>query len=229
MGEQGGMADPDARVRHAFQAQLRAQRAALDAGAARIGWKVALHIAAVEAVMGSEPAFGYLTSATRLDSGGTFHARGVRALRAESEVAVELGRDVRPADDPAAVRAAIVGLAAALELVDVEPAADDFEGIVADNVYHRAFALGPSRPVVPGTPLTATLRVNGEARASGATSEDFAAKLLGIARLLEAVGEGLRAGDRIITGSLTHVPVRPGDAVEVAIDPLGSLALAIAD
>jgi 2-keto-4-pentenoate hydratase len=222
------MDERDARVRAAFRAQLLARDAALDAGAERIGWKVALHVAAVEAVMGGEPAFGYLTSATRLEPGGTFRAREVRALRAESEVAVELGRDVRPTDDPAAVRAAIVGLAAALELVDVEPPVDGFAGVVADNVYHRAFVLGPTRPVVPGTRLSATLRVDGELRASGATEDDFVAKLLGIARLADAVGEGLRAGDRIITGSLTHVPVRPGDAVEVAIDPLGSLGLAIA-
>ena len=223
------MTDPEARVRLAFQAQLRARRAALDAGATHIGWKVAGAVAAVEAVMGSAPVFGYLTSATRLEPGGTFHARGVRALRAESEVAVELGRDVHPTDGPAAVRAAIVGLATALELVDVEPPVDDFVGVVADNVYHRAFVLGPTRPVVPGTRLSANLRVDSELRASGATEDDFVAKLLAIARLLEAVGEGLRAGDWVIAGSLTHVPVRPGDAVEVAIDPLGSLGLAIAD
>jgi 2-keto-4-pentenoate hydratase len=106
---------------------------------------------------------------------------------------------------------------------------DGFEGVVADNAYHRAFALGPPRPVVPGTRLSSTLRVNGEVRASGTTSEDFAAKLVAIARRLEAVGEGLRAGDRIITGSLAHVPVRAGDAVEVGIEPLGSLALEIVD
>jgi hypothetical protein len=73
-----------------------ARRGELDAGAVPVGWKVGLHIAEVEEVMGSEPVFGYLTSATRLQTGGTFHARGVRALRAEFEVAVELDRAVRP-------------------------------------------------------------------------------------------------------------------------------------
>jgi 2-keto-4-pentenoate hydratase len=101
--------DPQARVSLALRAQLSARRAELDSGAVRIGWKVGLHIAEVEEVMGSEPVLGYLTSATRLESGGTFHARGVRALRAESEVAVELGRDVRPSNHPEAVRAAVAG------------------------------------------------------------------------------------------------------------------------
>jgi 2-keto-4-pentenoate hydratase len=106
---------------------------------------------------------------------------------------------------------------------------EGFEGVVADNAYHRAFALGPTRKVVPGTRLVSTCRVNGEVRESGTTSEDFAAKLVAIARQLEAVDEGLRAGDRIITGSVTHVPVRAGDAVEISIEPLGSLAIQIVD
>jgi 2-keto-4-pentenoate hydratase len=95
----------------------------------RVGWKVGLHIAEVEEVMGSEPVFGHLTSATRLTPGSTFHARGVRALRAESEIAVELvGWDVRSTDGPETVRAAVAGLAPALELVYVDPPVDGFEG-----------------------------------------------------------------------------------------------------
>ena len=229
MSNERGATDPEARAQLALQAQLRAWRAAMDSGAVRIGWKVGLHIAEVEEVMGSEPVFGYLTSATRLEPGATLHAHGVRALRAESEVTVELGQDVRQTDDLESIRATVAGLATALELVDVDPPVDGFEGFVADNAYHRAFVLGPTRPVVPGTRLVSTCRVNGEIRASGTTSEDFSAKLVAIARQLEAVGEGLRAGDRIITGSLTHVPVRANDAVEVAIEPLGSLALEIVD
>ena len=229
MRDDRGANVPRVRVPLALQAQLRARQAELDSGAVRVGWKVGLHIAEVEEVMGPEPVFGYLTSATRLEPGGIFRARGVRALRAEAEVAVELGRDVRPTDAPETVRAAIVGLAAALELVDVDPPVEGFEGVVADNVYHRGFVLGPSRRVAPGTRLVSTCRVNGEVRASGTTSEDFAAKLAAIARRLESVGEGLRAGDRIIAGSLTHVPVRARDAVEISIEPLGSLAIRIVD
>jgi 2-keto-4-pentenoate hydratase len=213
----------------ALQTQLRVRRAQLDSGSVRVGWKVGLHVAEVEKVMGSEPGFGYLTSATRLEPSSTFHTRGVRALRAESEVAVELDRDVRSTNDPETVRAAVAGLATALELVDVDPPVDSFEEVVADNVYHRAFVLGPTRKVVPGTRLESTCRVNGETRGWSTSSEDFAAKLVAIARQLEAVDEGLRAGDRIITGSLTHVPVRAGDAVEISIEPLGSLAIQIVD
>ncbi len=162
MSDDRGPNDPRARrVPLALQAQLRVRRAQLDSGAVRVGWKVGLHVAEVEEVMGSEPVFGYLTSATRLEPSSTFHTRGVRALRAESEVAVELDRDVRSTNDPETVRAAVAGLATALELVDVDPPVDSFEEVVADNVYNRAFVLGPTRKVVPGTRLESTCRVNG--------------------------------------------------------------------
>jgi 2-keto-4-pentenoate hydratase len=106
---------------------------------------------------------------------------------------------------------------------------DYFEEVVADNVYNRAFVLGLTQKVVSGTRLESTCRVNGEIRASGTTSEDFAVKLLATARQLGAVDLGQRAGDRIITGSLTHVSVRAGEAVEISIEPLGSLAIQIID
>jgi hypothetical protein len=46
--------DPKARTRFALQEQLRARRAALDSGAARVGWKLGLNIAEVEVVSEGE-------------------------------------------------------------------------------------------------------------------------------------------------------------------------------
>jgi 2-keto-4-pentenoate hydratase len=42
------------------------------------------------------------------------------------------------------------------------------------------------------------------------------------------MGERLRAGDRVITGSVVQVPVRPGDEVTADLGPLGAPRLAIA-
>jgi 2-keto-4-pentenoate hydratase len=47
------------------------------------------------------------------------------------------------------------------------------------------------------------------------------------ARLLAAVGERLEAGDRILAGGLTHVPVQPGDRVSAAIEGLGEVQLEV--
>jgi 2-keto-4-pentenoate hydratase len=46
--------------------------------------------------------------------------------------------------------------------------------------------------------------------------------------VLAAVGERLRAGDRIITGLVVQVPIRPGDEVAAELDGLGAAHLTIA-
>jgi len=48
-----------------------------------------------------------------------------------------------------------------------------------------------------------------------------------VARLLGAVGERLRAGDLILSGSVTQVGVAAGDKVRAEIDGLGSVALTV--
>src|SRR4051794_25159692 len=101
----------------ATRAQLERWRAALDGGAARVGWKVALGIAEVEELVGTEPALGHLTTASLLVPGGVYHgAAADRALRAETELAVEVGPD-----------GGVAGLAVALEIVDTGRPPDGLE------------------------------------------------------------------------------------------------------
>jgi 2-keto-4-pentenoate hydratase len=66
------------------------------------------------------------------------------------------------------------------------------------------------------------------ATASGAASLGHpAAAVAWLARALAADGEGLHAGDVVLSGGLTAaVPVSPGDVVVATIDRLGSLELA---
>ena len=66
------------------------------------------------------------------------------------------------------------------------------------------------------------------ATASGAASLGHpAAAVAWLVRALASSGEGLRAGDVILSGGLTAaVPVAPGDVVVVTIDRLGSVELA---
>lgn len=200
----------------ALEAQLDSWRAALLEGAERVGWKMGLGVPEVEELLGAEPVIGHLTSATRLDSGATWSARGASVLRAETEVAVEVG----PGD-------AVARLATALELVDLGRPPHGFEGIVAANVFHRAFVLGPSRPVAPGERPEARLSVNGRLRAAARAPADFAGTVSAVARLLALVGDRLEPGDRIIAGSLTHVPVGPGDEVAAEVEGLGVVRVAI--
>jgi 2-keto-4-pentenoate hydratase len=201
----------------ATRAQLERWRAALDGGAGRVGWKVALGIAEVEALVGTEPALGHLTTASLLVPGGVYHGAADRALRAETELAVEIGPD-----------GDVAGLAVALEIVDTGRPPDGLEAIVAGNVFHRAVAFGPTVPGVRAEGSQARLLVGGEVREAAAIAADPHATVAAIARLLDAAGERLEPGERILAGSACHVPVAPGDAVVAEIDGLGAVTATIA-
>jgi 2-keto-4-pentenoate hydratase len=210
--------------------QLESWRDALAAGAQRVGWKIGLNIPEVQARLGiEEPVIGHLTSASQLGPGEAFDASGTLKLHGEPEIALELGRPVDAAADPDSCREAIAGLAPAIELVDLDRPPEDLEPIVGTNVFHRAFALAPSRPalVPPGT--EAAVSVNGELRATAAVPQDFADVVSVVARLLGASGERLEAGDRIIAGSLVPpLPLARGDRVSLEAGELGSVEAAVA-
>jgi 2-keto-4-pentenoate hydratase len=136
--------------------QLRAREAALRRGAAHVGWKVALDFAEIEAVVGSRPVIGHVTSETVIASKARFSLTGVRAPRVETELVIEVG----------ATGEDVAGLAVGLEIVDVARPPDDLEGIIAANVAHRACVLGETRPLGAWPRGTARILVNGELRQS---------------------------------------------------------------
>jgi 2-keto-4-pentenoate hydratase len=217
------------RVLEAHRAQLERRRAVLATGARHVGWKVGLGIPGAEELIGRRPVFGHLTSASRLDAEALFSADAMRELQVDCELAVTLGRDVLADGDVDAVRGSIAGAATALELCDVGRPPDDFDSIVAANVFHRAFVLGPGRPAREAfaPALRGRVWVNGVLRHE-ADAEDTLTRILAIARLLEAVGERLRAGDWVICGAASGGLVMQGDEVEVGIAALGNVRVTIA-
>jgi 2-keto-4-pentenoate hydratase len=176
------------RVRRALLRQLARRRAVLDGGARHVGWKVG---AGIEEVGG--PVFGYLTSASVVARGGFHDVTGARALRAETELLIE-------------VREEGLACGVALELVDTARPPGGMEEIVAENVFHRAVALGERRE----RPVSARLWVDGALREEVPVGTDPAAVAARLAAQLEACGERLRPGDLILGGSLIHVPVQAG-------------------
>lgn len=214
------------RLLAALEVQLQRRRAVLEQGGRHVGWKIGGDIPEVEEVTGGAPAIGYLTSASWLPDGAVYRADPGAALHADTEVVIELGRDVA-AFDAAGAAAAIAGVAVGLELVDLARPPGGLEGVVAGNVFHRAFALGPTTPVP--LPLHAEARsiVNGRVRETGRARGDLVETVRTVARLLEAAGERLRRGDRILSGSVTQVAVAPGDDVRAEIRGLGSVNLTV--
>ena len=103
----------------------------------------------------------------------------------------------------------------------------DLESIVAANAFHRAFMLAPSVRKLPSKLMVSLAVGGGEVHRPDRAPDPFEAVLSAVARHLATAGEGLLPGDRVITGSLIHVPVAPGDRVEVDMGRLGRLAVAI--
>jgi 2-keto-4-pentenoate hydratase len=199
----------DGRLVRALRTQLALRDALLDEGAKRVGWKLGLGDS--ERVSG-HIAVGHLTTRTCLENAGLYVPEGPSVeLHADAEVAVELGRDVPAKIGPRAAAQAIRAYAVALEVCDLR----------------RAVAFGPWSPILPEGDVTACLLLNGEERDSSAAETNLGPRLSEAARVLEAVGEGLRAGDRIITSLVVQVPVALGDHVVADMGRLGRVALSI--
>jgi hypothetical protein len=163
-----------------------------------------------------EPVIGYLTSATLLELGSEFDGAAAKEQRADAELAVEIGSELEP-----------VAYGAALELVAIARPPDDFESIVAGNVWHRGVAFGPLRREPPPELVGAEVRINGLQAGSKRARVDAGEAAQITAALLAAVGERLEVGDRIICGSLVQVPVAPGDEVVAALGELGEAGIRV--
>jgi hypothetical protein len=192
-------------------AAMREQLSRRPTDADRVGWKYG---SGEEEHIGGDHVVGHLTSATLLADGDAYRGGGTK-LQADVEVAVEVGDDLGPAR-----------YGVALEVCDVAPAGS-IEEVVIGNDYHRAVAFGHFTDELPPG-VEGALLVNGERRAAGRASDDLAQRVAGVDRVLRAVGEELRPGDRVITGLVVNTLVRSGDDVVAELGELGSVRLTIA-
>ena len=222
--------EPHGAVARSLMSQANARRQALTEGAAHVGWKVAKDMPGVDEHWGpGSIVFGYLTSTSVLPSGEQYRTCAVETLHAETELAVTLGRDIDPTADAAECTDAIAGFAVAIEIVDVaKPPGGGMHEIIAENVFHRAVAFGPTHPVTSiADRVPARIAINGAVRETGTVGFRCGPLLVAMARLLTVIGEQLRAGDRVITGSINHVPIQIGDVATAEIDGLGSATISI--
>ncbi|MFN8545688.1 MAG: hypothetical protein U0807_15995 [Candidatus Binatia bacterium] len=226
----------DPRIVRGMTRQLEQWRAALAAGGGRAGWKIGLNAPATQRALGiAHSVVGHLTVARCLMPGVAHSLAGGTRVLVEPEVAVVIAGPVPPDADDARIRAAIAGLAPAIEIVDLDGPVDDVERIVAGNVFHRGVLLGRDDPTRAGGALAGiTVTVTqGERTVGPFDAAVVLGDLVPIVRLvavtLAACGEALTVGDRIITGALTAMPVAPGDIVDADFGPLGTVGLRFAE
>ena len=221
----------DERIERGMRTQLTERRRRIDAGEARLGWKLGMSAPAVMEKLGTDaPLVGFLLEPARVESGGTVDLAGWGNPRLEPEIAAHIGADLDGDASREDAAAAIAGLGAAIELVDLDADATDPEAILAAGIYQRHVLLGPPRSDVSAADVTAHASLNGEEAAAtdDATQAtgDPVDLVLHVVRTLAAAGERLRAGEVVICGSVVPaLAVASGDAVEVTLDPLGRLSV----
>lgn len=199
------------------------------------GWKLGVTSRAKQAQVGvSSPVFGFLAGANALDLGEPLDTSQLIQPRCEPEIVFVLGRDLAgPHVTASDVISASSGVAVGIEVLDSRFRDYRFTmaDVVADNTSAGRFVVGT--PVPPaGIDLRlvgVVLEKNGElvATASGAASLGHpAAAVAWMVRTMAADGEGLTAGDIVLSGGLTAaVSVAPGDVVVASIDRLGTVEL----
>jgi 2-keto-4-pentenoate hydratase len=207
----------------ARQGQLRER--AIAQGARRVGWKAGFGTSAALAKLGTTaPLAGFLTDATQLRDGATFSVDGLANPRLEPEVAVRLGAPIGPDATPGEVLDAVEAVAPAIEIVDLG-VADDVEEVVAANIFHRAFLVGPFRAATAFADTRVSVQVNGEelhANVDPTTLlgrlEDILAGMAWQLALAAPAEDGFSAGDTVITGSVvTALELAGGEAVTVSL------------
>ena len=215
-------------------AQLTERRRRIEEGEASLGWKLGMGVPAAMAKLGTDaPLVGYLLAPARVEDGGTVSLDGWGTAKLEPEIAVHMGADLAAGASRADAEAAIAGLGPAIELVDLDPSADDPEAILAADIFQRHVLLGPVTEGATAAGTSARALKNGDEAAATADATEATGDpvdlVLHVANVVGAAGEGLLAGEVVICGSVVPaLDVAPGDTVEVQLDPLGSLTVSFA-
>jgi 2-keto-4-pentenoate hydratase len=213
---------------------MLARRAELiDGGDAAIGWKLGFGAPTWLGKFGIPgPVVGYLPESRRHSPGSTVSVQGWENPVAEPEIALHIGSDV---DDPDRAAEAVSAVAPAIELADVHPPPENIADVVAGNIFHRGVILGepdPSRAGADITGLEAHITRDGTEEAVVTELEALTGELVSTlahtARLLNAFGEGLRAGEVVIMGSvIPPIQISTGTEIGFRLEPLPTITVSV--
>ena len=224
----------DSRILRGMEKLLKLRQGRLDAGEKSIGWKVGFGApASLEALRLDAPLVGFLTDKVLLDSGSALSIAGWTKPAAEPEIAVYLNRDLPGVSDRETIQAAISAIGPAIEIADVHFPPNDVEAILAGNIYNRHVILGKSDNSRAGCTLDGLVgRIyrNGQEIATVTDLQVLTGNFIGIvqhvANLLASLGQMLRSGDVIITGSIVPPPwIERDEEIRFDLDPIDKLTI----
>ena len=206
-------------------------------GEKRIGIKMGLTSRAKMAQMGVEEViWGRLTDKMLVEDGDSIDFSAFVHPRVEPEIAFLLDRPLAGAVTPMAALAAVAGVAPALEIIDsrYENFKFSLTDVIADNGSSSAFVVGPwSDPHIDLANLGMIMKIDGVARQIGSSAAILGhpiRSLVAAARLAEAAGEPLKAGDVVMAGGATAADaLSPGQHVRLIVESLGSAEFRVID
>lgn len=221
-------------LEEAYEVQDRVRQALLGRGERVIGWKAGFTSRATQQAFGTDrPVCGFLLGSGVYATGAEVPASQFTGLAVEAEVALIMGRALAgPGVTPPQALLSVEGAVPALELIDFryagKPTAVD---AVADGVLAKAIVLGAPLTDVTHTDLALeglVYEVNGAIVATNTAAEVLGNPinaLVWIANHLGTRGLALRAGDVVMTGSVSAV-LRPkaGDTVRARFTRLGMVS-----
>ena len=224
---------PDLTLEQAYRLQRQLEEALVGRGERVVGYKVGFTSAALQERHGvTEPVLGFLLASGVFGSGDAVPLSRFVAIGVEVEVAFLLKSDLAgPGVSTASALLAVEGAMPSFELIDFRlggtPRGVD---VVADGVYTNAIVLG--RPLTPVAGLDLALEgvvfeQDGQIVATQTAAEVLGNPLVSLAwaaNTLGRMGRGLRAGDIVLTGSISKI-LRPtvGQSVRASFTRLGSV------
>lgn len=217
-----------------MQGQDTLLRSRLDAGDTLLGWKLGLGSPSAMASLGtSTPLVGFLTSRAALPTGARVPIDGWVKPAVEPEIAIHMKTDLDPGASIEQAREAVAGLGPALEIVDLDQPLHDVAAILAEDIFQRHVIVGEPDLGRAGADLTGVevvVNKNGTQIGSTTDPEQSTGPLLDlvvhVATWIGRLGRRLEAGQIIIAGStIPIIMADPGDRVDYACTPLGSLSV----
>src|SRR5215471_1358151 len=216
---------PDFTLDQGYAIQRALERALCEKGDRVVGWKAGFTNATLQESYGvREPVLGFLLGSGAFSSGDAVPLSRFVSVGLEVEVGFVMGADLAgPGVTASSAMLAVAGAIPCFELIDFrlsgKPKGMD---VVADGVYANAMVLGGPLTPVQGLDLAlegVVYEENGEVMGNPLNSLAWLANALG------RLGGRLRAGDLVLTGSISKV-FRPkaGDAVRATFTRIGSVS-----
>ena len=228
---------------YAVQAALIAQK--LAQGRRGIGWKIGLTSRAMQEQLKIDtPDSGVLLDDMLFEDGATVPKNHFIQPRVEAEIAFLMAQDLSGADvTRKAVIAATAHVAPALEILDTRiQRADPATGrariitdTVSDNAANAGIVLGSQRHAVGAHDLRwvgAVVKRDGVVEETGLGAgvlDDPATGIVWLVRRLALYGQGLKAGDIVLSGSFVRaIEAPPGSRFEADFGAFGRVSLGFA-